>query len=342
MNDAAAPGTIDTDRFSNAMRLRALDLQGQRVLITDFRGSAQEADFTLPANCGGVGRIRHFRRETRPGWPSNPLPIDPALRALGLPNQDILQAQVFQNAACNWRCWYCFVPYDRLSADESKSAWLTADQLLDRFEAEPIRSPVIDLTGGQPDLVPEWTLWMIDALRRRGLSESVYLWSDDNLSNDFFIRHLSRSERARVRNYKNYGRVGCFKGFDPESFAFNTRAAPELFTRQFEVMNRLIDEGLDVYAYATLTTPKAATIKEGVRRFVDRLQAVDSNLPLRTVPLRIEQFSPTGDRMSDVHRAALANQEIAIEAWTGEIATRFSADARSANVAKVGLRGRLA
>ena len=52
---------------------------------------------------------------------------------------------------------------------------------------------VLDLTGGQPDLVPEWILWMMCELRARGLERKVYVWSDDNLSNDYFWRFLSET-----------------------------------------------------------------------------------------------------------------------------------------------------
>ncbi len=331
--DAAPAGTIDTDRFSAAMRDRIIDRARRRLLVTNFRGSAQEPDLTLPANCGGVGRIRHFRRATAPGWPPNPLPINPALRALGRGPADVIEAQVFQNAACNWRCWYCFVPFDRLSGDPARSVWLSADDLVERYLAEPGRPPVLDLTGGQPDLVPEWTLWTMDALQARGVDGDVYLWSDDNLSNDYFFRYLSDAERTRVAAYRNYGRVGCFKGYSHASFAFNTRAAPELFDRQFAIMRRLLAAGLDMYAYVTLTAPSATGVADDMARFVDRLQALDPRLPLRTVPLRIEEFTPVRARITPAHRAALDVQERAIDSWNAVLAERYSATDRALDIA---------
>src|SRR5690349_12409002 len=105
---------IDTQRVSSMYRDRLIDVEGRRLLITRLAGSEQEADLTLPPNCGGYGRVRHFRRATSDGWPLNPLPIDPACAALGMPQADEIRAQAFQNAACNWRCWYCFVPFNLL------------------------------------------------------------------------------------------------------------------------------------------------------------------------------------------------------------------------------------
>src|SRR4051812_13647853 len=112
---------IDTDAFSARYRAELIDFNKRQLLITNFFGTEQEGDLSEPPNCNGFGRIRHFRRTTTIGWPSNPLPIDPACKALDLPPANVLRAQVFQNAACNWRCWYCFVPFDLLAANHKHS-----------------------------------------------------------------------------------------------------------------------------------------------------------------------------------------------------------------------------
>ncbi|NEP83302.1 MAG: hypothetical protein F6K39_37295 [Okeania sp. SIO3B3] len=35
----------------------------------------------------------------------------------------------------------------------------------------------IDLTGRQPDIIPEWIPWMMAQLRSRRLEKQIYLWS---------------------------------------------------------------------------------------------------------------------------------------------------------------------
>lgn len=338
---------IDMEGFSLALRSRAVDTDARRLLVTDFRGSKQQRDLTEPVNCGGYGRIRHFRRRTAAGWPPNPLPIEPALRALGSSDGAThaaeLRTQVFQNAACNWRCWYCFVDFALLSADPRRGAWLSADELVDLYLAEPDRPPVIDLTGGQPDLVPEWVPWMMGALRDRGLDGMVYLWSDDNLSSDYFWRFLTDADRELIAGYRRYGKVGCFKGYSAASFAFNTRADPALFHRQFELMGRLLRLGIDQYAYVTLTTPSVDDVGSEMPRFVDRLQDLDPNLPLRTVPLEIRPFTPMEEQRHlspNEMQTAMCNQRVAIDAWNDELARRFSASARGRPITDVPLGSR--
>jgi uncharacterized Fe-S cluster-containing radical SAM superfamily protein len=297
------------------MRARIIHPQRREILISRLIGSAQEDDFSAPVNCGGLGRVRHFQRQTAPGWPDNVLPIDPAAAALNRPAAAMMEAQVFQNAACAWRCWYCFVPFELLGGDERRAQWITADELVARYAALEARPPILDLSGGSPDLTPEWVPWTIEALARAGIADSTYLWSDDNLSTDLVFEVMTDDQRKMMRA-PNYGRVCCFKGYDAESFAFNTGAEPASYERQFERFERYLELGIDLYAYATFTGPALNGVEEKVSRFHDRLRSIWPALPARTVPLRIEQFGPVVSR--NAHRnlsVPLAAQEVAIRVW---------------------------
>lgn len=209
-------------------------------------------------------------------------------------------------------------------ANEKKSGWFSASELIDLYELVPHRPSVIDLTGGQPDLTPEWIPWMMKELQKRRLDSSVYLWSDDNLSNDYFWRFIPPEDLEFLRTYPNYGKVCCFKGFDPISFAFNTGASPDSFERQFELFKRYIDLGIDLYAYATFTSCSSTDLPQAMAGFVDKLQRLRPNLPLRTVPLEIKSFSPMRSRMRMDHENAVRIQHEAVLQWNEELSRRFS------------------
>ena len=326
---------IDTESFSTHLRSRAILPSEQKILITRLRGSQQEKDLTTPVNCQGFGRIRHFRFQKYTNWSSNPLPIVPASKALGNQPGEILRAQVFQNSVCNWRCWYCFVDFKLLSADLKLSNYFTAGELIDLYLQEDDRPDVIDLTGGQPDLVPEWVFWTMTALAERNLVGKVFLWSDDNLSNRYFWQFLTPKQRAYIASFPNYSRVACFKGYDETSFAFNTLAAPDFFDQQFEIYRDLLKEDLDMYAYVTFTASPHSGIEEVMVRFIDRLQNIHPNLPLRTVPLRIETFTPTKGRLREEHKAALSFQDEVHHAWIEELKARFSPNDRQLPISEV-------
>ena len=327
---------IDTGMVAHRMRSRIIRTDTREILLSRLDGSGQEADLTVPPNFDGLGRIRHFRRDTAPGWPRNPLPIDPASHALGIEGGEMMRAQVFQNAACAWRCWYCYVPFELLAGDEARSQWVTAAEIVRRYSLESTPPRIIDLSGGSPDLTPEWIPWMMSEIRAAGIEETTFLWSDDNLSTDYYFDELSDADRRLVAEYANYARVCCFKGFDAASFSFNTTASADSYDRQFERFSRYLDAGLNLYAYVTLTGPTAADIEAAIATFIDRLQRVSPQLPLRTVPLRIEPFGPMMARRQrhDVI-VALEVQEAAIVAWNRELATRYSAKQLESSIVSV-------
>ncbi len=316
---------IDTEKLSAHLRAKGINLVDKTILITNYSGSLQESDLSEPANCSGFGRIRHFRLDTNSDWNIiNPLPILPAAKALGIDPKSEIKAQVFQNAVCNWRCWYCFVDFKLLSGNPKFSDFLSSDQMLELYLDQPTPPLVIDLSGGQPDLTPEWIPWMMEALINKGMDKKIYLWSDDNLSNDYFWKYLSSEQIDLISNYKMYGRVCCFKGVDQESFSLNTEAAPELFDLQFELFDRLLNIGVDLYAYITLTCKRETNFKSVIPRLMDRLQNISKNLPLRIVPLKVYEFSPVTPRMKGIHRNLLEGQNFAFQVWEEELNRRFT------------------
>ncbi len=329
---------IDTEKVSTTLRRKGIDLDTKRVSITNFLGSDQEKDFTDPSNCNGFGRVRYFKFSTSENWVNNPLPILPAAKALGLKPNSTIRAQVFQNSICNWRCWYCFVDFSLLKGDEKHSSLLTADELVDLYLKEPNPPPMIDLSGGQPDLTPEWVPWMMEALIKRGLEDKVYLWSDDNLSNDYLWRYLSSSQIETMLKYKLYSRVSCFKGIDEKSFSLNTKADPKLFVNQFDLCSRLIETGFDLYGYITLTAETTTDFETAVPRFLDQLQSKNQMFPLRVIPLEVKMYHPLAPRMNDTFEDMMKGQYSALEVWNKELGKRFTREQLNLPITEIPLK----
>ncbi|MCA1402356.1 hypothetical protein [Bradyrhizobium sp. BRP56] len=311
---------IKTGRMTEMMRSKVIDLRARRVLVSRIEGSEQQTDLTAAPNAAGYGRVRHFRRAVRKDWPPNPLPIEPAARWLNMSCASQVRAQVFQVAGCAWRCWYCYVPFNMLSADIKRSAWKSASELLDLYWAECNRPPIIDLSGGSPDLVPEWITWMMDAIEEAGRKSSIYLWSDDNLSSDYLLTDR-RELLSRMESYgSGYGKVCCLKGFDPVSFSFNTGADPSGFEEQLRILSGYAKSEIDLYLYVTLTSPPRPVDRELVGSFVERLGHIRADLPARTVMLHVDEFNAMLPRMNETRRLALENQWRLMQAWQDRIA----------------------
>ena len=327
--DPARYGTV------RALRAKVIDSAQHGIRIAKFSGSAQERDLSSPTNCGGLGRLHHFSETPTEAWVSDPLPILPAAKALRLDADAVRIAQVFHVAACNLACWYFFVPDDMLRAAPRFSEFTTPRHVLEQFAQLPDRPKVLDLSGGNPGLTPEWVLWTVRELRALGLEQEVYLWSDDNLTVNLYPSVLAPAEIEEIRTYSNYGSVGCFKGFDGASFAFNTGAAPELFDVQFAVFESLMAYGWDLYGYVTLTSPPSDQVGASVERFFERLRAIDENLPLRVVPLEIKSFSPTQRRMNPLRESALAVQYQALSVWLRKLDEQYPGPLRKLPICSV-------
>ncbi len=311
------------EKHAKYLRSKLILPEERKFLLTCLNDSEEAKDLYTEINCQGYGRIRKFcKYSLHLRNVVNKNSIKPLLR--GHNYVEVLRSQTFQLAGCNWHCWYCFVDDNRRSANLLTSKYFSAKEIIDMYREEKIPPAVIDLSGGQPDLVPEWGLWMMKELERQGLQNNVFLWADDNLSNNYFWKFLNREQIEYMVNFPKYSRVGCFKGYNEESFYFNTCANPVLFNKQFKIFYDFLLEGFDMYAYATFTNAPHKGLNKAISNFIDRLQKVHCNLPLRTIPLKIASFTVTRRQLSQKHQKAIKFQYDVYDAWSNEISKRFS------------------
>lgn len=310
-----------------------IDLENKKILVSNFLGTEQEQDLSEPPNCKGFGRVRHFHRE-QANWINDPLPIDPAARFFHMSDRlSEIRAQVFQMAYCNMSCWYCFVPNALKNATQGK--WISVPELFDLLLNEDNAPKVIDLSGGNPELTPEWIYWFMEELINRNLENKFYLWSDDTLSTEDMFKYMDEEQICFMSQYKGYGKVCCFKGFDEHSYSFNSSFSQKFFDSQFVRMQRYIDFGFDTYGYITLTTDNLDNVKENIVRFMDKLQSIRDWLPLKIVPLKIVKFTPTCSRIGKQQEIAINNQYKVLDVWQEELENRFTSIDRAKNIVDV-------
>lgn len=292
--------------------------------ISNIKISKQNEDLSTPTNCEGYGTIHHFRRLASDNWISDYLPAYPAYKSLNLPFKDEIEAQVFQVSLCNLNCWYCFVPEELRCGNIQNSNCLSSNQLIDYYKNELNKAKVIDLSGGNPELIPEWTIDMMKELESNGLSDSVFLWCDDSMSTNAFFDYLSNEDISLLKSYKHFGKVCCFKGFDYDSYAYNSGMPKHKFFLQKHLFRKYYDLHIDLYGYITLTTDNVDNIEIKISIFFDYLQSIHKNIPLRITPLRILIFKAMEHRVTKERLDSLKNQDIVLEAWRNELNKRFS------------------
>ncbi len=322
-------------------RSKFIDLTNKKILLAKIKDSEQEQDLSESPTCNGYARIHHFKRKVK-DWLEDPLPMDPANKYFGIKGKmPQINVQVFQLPICNMNCWYCFVPDDLKNLNDKNSKWFAMEEIVDMLEEHCKDKTVIDLSGGNPELTPEWPLWLARELKNRNLHNKYYIWSDDTLSTESMFLFLTEDEIRELVSYKNYGKVCCFKGFDEKSYRYNCCLGAENFNHSFKLLKKYIDYGFDVYGYITLTTNDITNIEKNISDFMDRVQKeICRNFLLRIIPLKIFSFTPTKNRMiknkkSDI---AIKNQEIALSIWVKELKKRFSEDELSLNICDLNIR----
>lgn len=351
---------FDPFKRAEIIRPRMIDLVNKKVLLANFSESPQAGDIYNKHRVNDFFRIKQYE------WPekiqkgpqiarSDIFRSEPAgIAALRL-NQslqkhseknparllntaDCNSVVLFQVNGCNVCCWQCYVDDINKSANPQYGKLFSAEEILIQFLIEArktsfITDPdkrinILRISGGEPFLVPEVIFWTIEALEKFELQDFIYLWVDTNLmTGDFYWRYLTEEQRTRIREFKNIGFVGCYKGYDEESFTKTCGAAPEFLKEQFKMHRRLVDEGLDVYTYLYPLVYRVLTVPELRKRitdFIDRLQQEIGPLaPLRLTTPDVKKYSPTEMRLTPERELAFELQYQAIEIWKKEMKRRF-------------------
>ncbi|PIY94004.1 MAG: hypothetical protein COY68_04200 [Candidatus Levybacteria bacterium CG_4_10_14_0_8_um_filter_35_23] len=312
--------------LGESFRERILRPNSREVFISKIPVEEMVGSTHAFINCDGYGIVRRAVTQ-RPDWQDIDILPELVPQKLEISQEDASLTQIFRVGACNFRCWYCFVDFKYLKAEPSRGDFKSPSNLLDLYQQGEIRPRTIYLTGGQPDLVPEWTLWMMEELERRGMDKSHFLWQDDNLSSLFLFDKLTPDQLEYIGNYENYARATCIKGISPESFSKNTGAAPEFFELQIEALKRLVAAGIDTYTYITLLGDSVDEARKDIPALMDDMQRkVHPNMLLRVFPSKIIEFAQTSQRAKDEHITMIANQNAMLDIWKEELSRRYSSD----------------
>jgi len=352
---------FDPFKRAEIIRPRMIDLVNKKVLLASFEDTSQLKDIPKAQRMGDYFRVKVYaqKKEIEQGLDNfRREPAAIAAKKLGIPpsyfseedkkywqGPNIAECNaVFlgQINGCNLQCWQCYVDDKNKSANPEYGKFFSAEEILTQFLIESRKAQfltdsdkklnILRISGGEPFLVPEFIVWMIEAVEKFGLEDFIYLWVDTNLTTGgFYWKYLSEKQREKIRNFKNIGFMGCYKGYDEESFTKTCGAAPEFFKNQFIMHRRLIEEGLDVYSYLYLLTYSEKNLKERIIGFINRLQKeVDEYAPLRLTTPDVKKYSPTEMRLTPERELAFELQYQAIEIWKKEMKRRFGEQANLA------------
>ncbi len=343
---------FDPIRFAEKIRPKMIDLKNKKVLLASFKGVSQANDIPEAQKFGDYFRVKVYQKRKEIEQGKHNFRNEPA----GIASQRLQKSanEYFKqnteirtptieecNGAflcqvvngCNLKCWQCYVDDKNKSANPKYGKFFSAEEILTQFliesrKAQFLTNPdrkvnIIRLSGGDPFLVPEIIIWIIEAIEKFELQDFIYLWVDSNLmTGNFYWEYLTPEQRKKIKKFKNIGFMGCYKGYDKESFTKTCGAHPKFFKKQFEMHRQLLAEGLDVYSYLyplVYSRYSTAELKKRISNFISRLQAVGFYSPLRLTTPYTKKYSPTETRLNPERERALKAQYKVIEIWKQEI-----------------------
>lgn len=210
--------------------------------------------------------------------------------------RDFTKVFTFQLNACTYDCNYCYVPLVLKTANREWGKFFKAKEIVDSFleirEKYNLEMSVLRASGGEifciaPDLVYE----IYSELKKRNLDKEIYFWIDTNLSTRKILEEFE-SELREMFKEKNVGIVGCFKGTCGEDFEILTGRTQKFYKKQFECTEFLMDLKADLYLYlpALVYGKDLKEVREKLEFFIENLEKINKNLPLRTEMLVIIDY----------------------------------------------------
>jgi uncharacterized Fe-S cluster-containing radical SAM superfamily protein len=210
--------------------------------------------------------------------------------------RDFAKVFTFQLNACNYDCNYCYVPLVLKTPNREWGKFFRAKEIVSAFleirKKYNLKMNVIRASGGEifciaPDLVYE----IYSQIKDRNLDKEIYFWIDTNLSTTKIIKKFERELREMFKA-KNVGIVGCFKGTCEEDFEILTGRNRKFYKNQFECTKFLLDLKADLYLYLSALAygKDLKEIKEKLSYFIENLEKINENLPLRTELLVILDY----------------------------------------------------
>lgn len=239
-----------------------------------------------------------------------------------------------QSPACVLHCWHCYVEDELKVARDESMVQLTAYQILNAFfeqkqydaEKNGLEDYVLRISGGEPLIMPELTLEILEELKARAKDKEVFVWVDTNLAP--LIKE--RSDKAFIEKwvdlnafsrFDNFCLYPCLHGISPTNFEWVTKVNAKYFDKIVQGLKTLIEHKIDIYPTfgSNVSPPK------DVAAIFQRLIEINKNLPLRFGLIDYELFyPPVAERVVKLSGPRMIyNKVLVIDRWNRLLKEHF-------------------
>lgn len=285
------------------------------ALFANLLNTKEATDSYHEVNHEGFGRIRNFKHFLFH------IETDVMERRKFLRLNEVgkwsnqFQSQVFQIGVCPLRCRYCFVDKENLDGTNPQSAFLKPVDVIQMFlESWPnIRN--LDISGGSPDLCPEFLFKLLSEIERVDLKGRITIWVESNLDVNYYSK-MSKNVIEYIATFPNFHLLCSLKGWDSTSVTYNTRNMMS-FDQQLEGLRFFCQHHFPLSVYLVFIGHKIADSKE-VASLYSQLKHISFELPERCIPLYIKKFHAQGN-LGDKFINTYDDQKRAASWWDEKI-----------------------
>lgn len=231
---------------------------------------------------------------------------------------------------CPNNCWHCYLPkelYDQRSS-RVRHVEKTAREIVNLFKQQRDQdrnqgkySNVLRITGGEPFLLPELILDILQAIQDDGLSEKIFVWTETNLEPfagpeglAFMDLAENREILSKISKFNNFCVHPCFHGLSSDEFNIITGKNYSIaLNDQIDALKRLVNAGIDVYPTFGINVCDPAHI----RSLYFGLKNISDILPLKValVAYDLEAYPPISERVGAKRTVPLYSKYAAIRIW---------------------------
>jgi uncharacterized Fe-S cluster-containing radical SAM superfamily protein len=206
---------------------------------------------------------------------------------------------------CPINCWHCYIEeclkfecnicsvnrkycQDRKAEMGIKEDWFSAKKIVKNFikqrdldKEKRLFSNILRITGGEPFLVPNLLLEILEELQKEKLNKDIFLWTETNLIplivQDNYKKLVTDEVLDKLGKYDNFCVHPCFHGLNQNNFKEVTGQTIEDFNFLLKAFKRLLNTGIDIYPSFGSNTSSP----EDVECFYNKISEINQLLPLR-------------------------------------------------------------
>lgn len=253
---------------------------------------------------------------------------------------------------CSLDCWHCYVDeclrqscedckfngviHKRKKEQQITEDWFTAKNIVEGFieqrdydKDNKIFSNVLRITGGEPFLVPNLLLEVLEEIKSRKLDKEIFVWTETNLiplivEDDKPL--ISDNLLINLSKYPNFCVHPCFHGLNKDNFKEITSKEVFDYSQLLNAFKRLVEAGIDVYP----TFGSNVSNPEDIENFFENIDNINMLLPLQFCVIEENlEYKPIKKRQEMINNFTtdyekVYDKRMVIEKWDNILMKKFN------------------